>query len=198
MHNFIAIEGIDGSGKTETAKVLADRLKGGYFFTPPKEYQQIREYINNDAPPESRLLYYLSSVIDISNRIKRNIHKKDSVCDRYIWSTIVYYSVIENKELDYVKRIVEPFIHCIVQPTKNVLLTVSEKEQIRRLNYRNKGFHTLTDKLSIYDDNFRKKIYNTYQTVTKEGEWIKVDTTNKSINSIIDEIIKKCNIGGTK
>ncbi|MDP2907192.1 MAG: AAA family ATPase [Nanoarchaeota archaeon] len=198
MSRLIVIEGIDGSGKDTVAKKLVEKVNGNYFFTPPEGYKMIRGYINNKASPEARFLYYLSSVIDVSSKINKSPSKNDPVCVRYVWSTMVYYSVMENKSLYSVSAMVKPFIPYIVQPDINVLLTVSEEEQIRRLKFRNGTEHTISDLLSIEDDNFRKRINEAYQNIAKESSWVKIDTTNKSIDEIVDKIIKKYKFGGQK
>lgn len=191
-HNFIVIEGVDGSGKTSVGERLAKKIDGAYFATPPEGYEDIRDYINEAASPEARFLYYLSSVIDVSDKIKKSKENKTSVCVRYVWSTLVYHAVLEETDLIEVKQMVKPFESYIVRPTKNVLLTVSKEEQIRRLNYRNGGNHTVSDKLSIEDESFRRSIEEAYTKLTEEESWIKIDTTNKSIDQVVDEIIEKC------
>lgn len=197
MDKFLVIEGTDGSGKTEVSKRLVEKINGNYFFTPPEGYEKIKEYINNVASPEARFLYYLSSVVDVSDKINKSNEKKDSICARYIWSTLVYYSVIENRDLKDVKEMIRPFEGYIKKPTKNILLIVSEEEQIRRINQRNGNKHTATDKLSVEQEEFRRKINEAYKNISeKDDSWIKIDTTNKSIDCIVNEIIKECNLGG--
>ena len=63
MNQFIVFEGVDGSGKTTVAKQLAQGIGASYVKTHGEEFQAVRRYIDQEAPPEARLLFYLSSVV---------------------------------------------------------------------------------------------------------------------------------------
>lgn len=194
MKNFIVIEGVDGSGKTTVGESLADRISGEYIFTPSRSYESIRDYINCSASPEARFLYYLSSVIDVSDKISKS-GDKNYICVRYIWSTIIGYAVIGDKDVSDVKRMLKPFEPYIIRPTKNVLLTVSEDEQIKRLKLRNGCKHTFSDKLSIESEEFRNKVNRMYHEFAyKNDSWAIIDTTNKSIENVVDEVFEKCGL----
>lgn len=86
------IEGIDGVGKTTTAKLLAEMIDAIYYKTPSYHFEKLRvvadRVFRND--PQRRFKFYFNSVKFASTEIRQIIQKKPLVCDRYIWSTVVY------------------------------------------------------------------------------------------------------------
>lgn len=90
-HQFIVLEGISGSGKTELGKLLAQQIAGRYYTTPPEAFRQSRKDIDEMATLEARFWFYLSSVIQASYEIGKILETQDVVCDKYILCTICYH-----------------------------------------------------------------------------------------------------------
>lgn len=94
IHQFIALEGISGSGKTELSKLLAQQIFAQYYTTPPETFRLSRREVDEKACLESRFLFYLASVVYASHEIDKILKTQSVVCDKYIWSTICYHTTL--------------------------------------------------------------------------------------------------------
>jgi len=89
-NKFIALEGIDGSGKTTVCKLLSKKMKAYLYKTPSWPFANLREIIDKTVDIKSRFYFYLSSVFHASAEIEELLKKRHVVCDRYILSTLCY------------------------------------------------------------------------------------------------------------
>jgi len=112
MHNapFVVLEGIDGSGTTTQARLLADALTavtGEHVVLTREPYDirlagVIRDWLRSDEPPHAALLFAFLA--------DREVHLKEVVrpalergvpvvCDRYVLSTLAYQTEHNSSEL---------------------------------------------------------------------------------------------------
>lgn len=98
---FIVIEGLDGSGKTTQAKILARKLRQSYnaVFTAEPSHGKIGKFIRNrilygeTRPPVSveALLFAADRIDHIQNEVQPAIDDgKLVISDRYIYSSLAY------------------------------------------------------------------------------------------------------------
>lgn len=59
---IINLEGVDATGKSTIARLLAKRLGGAYYSTPPQSFLEQREKIDSFASPEEHYLFYLKGL----------------------------------------------------------------------------------------------------------------------------------------
>ncbi len=103
MNNYpiIAIEGIDGAGKTTVARILADELGYLYLKTPDKPFVDIRSHFDHkSADPRSRLHFYIACLWDAYNKALRASNFSGVILDRYILSTYAYHKILCNGSCD--------------------------------------------------------------------------------------------------
>jgi dTMP kinase len=90
---FIVFEGLDATGKSTLARLVAQRLNAVVVATPPAELSAIRPVIDRlyrDSPVAAQL-FYASTVVHISEFARRLLQAgRVVVCDRYWLSTVVY------------------------------------------------------------------------------------------------------------
>lgn len=92
---FIALEGIDCSGKTTVTQLLAAQEGMVSYATPPKAFRQQRERVDAEASPEEHYRFYLESMKIASAEISALLGAGSSVvCDRYWLTTYVYHRVM--------------------------------------------------------------------------------------------------------
>jgi dTMP kinase len=96
VNKFIALEGIDGVGKSTIAEGLAARLRSkGHAvhvfrgLCPP--FEELRHEIKAVESVFSRYLFYLASNAAISHAVEARLAHEWVICDRYIHSTQAYH-----------------------------------------------------------------------------------------------------------
>ena len=98
---IIAIEGMDGSGKTSISKIVADKIGYNYLDKPMKNYLNITEeeyenlcqkiYMLND---DLKALFF-----GFGNLLAIKTSKQNIIMDKHILSTYFWNGTDENKDL---------------------------------------------------------------------------------------------------
>jgi MoxR-like ATPase len=72
---FIVIEGLDGTGKSTTAKTLAKALGGKFLTTPLDKFKAVRPELDVIYGDESlaRQLFYASTAVCSSNQVSEEL-----------------------------------------------------------------------------------------------------------------------------
>lgn len=91
---FIQVTGIDGSGTTSIANSLVKKNKNDVVLKTPSEEYKERQTIDNVVSKDSKvgnMLYYLSSVVYMSDYIKNHLDYKNNnvYVVRYLIDTVV-------------------------------------------------------------------------------------------------------------
>ena len=204
--NFIVVDGIDGSGKSEIVKMLHN-----YLNSKSKKYRilatreptngifgrQIRKMLRHDKDPGSNRKILLELFIKdrrdhIQNTIypflnKPNEHKMNIVlCDRYYYSTIAFQGA---QGLD-MKLLVESN-NSFRKPDISFILDIDPSLALKRIEFRQK------EKFEQLE--FMKRIRENFLKLPKMMEDdIKIIDASKTLNKVfenvrkeVDKIIKK-------
>lgn len=124
---FVALEGVDGTGKSTLCSILSDRLGAIQYATPPKKYLTFRERVDKDAPPEEHYRFYRDGICDASDEISAILKEGGKVVsDRYWLSTYTYHQVMgaEVSRDDF---------KSVVIPTLTIILSLNKDAQIGRM-----------------------------------------------------------------
>lgn len=147
---FIVITGLDGSGTSTVAELLHEMDKDSILTrTPSAEYSN-REYIDGsvrEISQKAHYLYYLSSVLYISDKMKKeNMYKEKNVyCVRYLIDTVVSHRVSGlDVDLDY-------DTYDILKPDLTIFVKLDENLRQKRITERGKS------KLDKVLDNEKKR-----------------------------------------
>lgn len=186
----IAIEGMDGVGKTSVAKELAKRNNFTYVDNA------IHKLFGIENKDSSFYKYFQSKEDDIflrcGNDILRawlcslgNIYTSsltgDIVVDRHILSNFQQNGTRENI------KIFQTLVELIGKPDMSVILYASPEVRLSRIYNRNKNDKDLNDK-NIKTDEYRKMV----KFAEKFGmPYIIIDTEEKDVSKIVEEIEKK-------
>lgn len=179
-HPFIVLEGLNGVGKTTVGKLLAERLGGEYYRTPPPPFDQIRERIDSSGDPIVRYYFYLSSVCYASIQIGQKRRKTPVVCDRYILTTQCYHSVLGISVVNTDSLQLE-------KPDLTVLLTCREPERQVRLSQRGRTHNDLEEERMGIASAFERE----YRL---SPEIFEVDTTDMAPKEVVNAILKQLSI----
>jgi dTMP kinase len=172
-HSLIVVEGIDGAGKTTVARRLAVALRAKYLSTPPPPLDSIRKYFDKQTSVETRFLFYLCSVAFASDIIRRELVKRDVVCDRYLGSTLAYHRALGMRVRWDAREL------SVVRPDFAFFLHVSdERERMRRIKGR--GKITRGDRL-VENSDLRERLIREYN----KFRWYKIDTSNRSVEEVV-------------
>jgi thymidylate kinase len=161
----IYVEGLDGSGKTTTIQALKKRL-GNYTVMKGSSFEITSQGKNIFLP------YFYTLTM-----------RKNLICDRFIFSNWIYATVFSDYEkLDKIE-----FEFLQKEMAKNgfmVFLYCSEEETKKRLKVRGEDY-VKENQLQIISDLYQKAITES----VSELNIMSIDTTNKSTDEIVDEII---------
>jgi len=160
---FLAIEGIDGSGKSTQARMLVQWLrKQGRKAVRTREPTQsetgelLRGILrkHTDIDPKAMAFLFLADRIEHASRIKAALDEgKIVVCDRYILSTLAYQSA-QGLDLKWLKGLHEG----ILQPDLTFILDLDPEVSMQRLRSDEK-FERIE---------FQKKVRDKYLELSKE------------------------------
>ncbi len=160
---FLAIEGIDGSGKSTQARMLVQWLrKQGRKAIRTREPTQseIGELLrgilrkHTDIDPKALTFLFIADRIEHANQIKAALDDgKIVVCDRYMLSTLAYQSA-QGLDMKWLKGLHEG----ILEPDLTFILDLDPEASMQRLRSDEK-FERIE---------FQKKVRDKYLELSKE------------------------------
>src|SRR3990167_7694516 len=201
---FIAIEGIDGAGKTTQARLVSEELAKAnnvHLTKNPTDGligKLIREVLSGkvDIPPASfQYLFSADRQVQQVEVLKDLKDGKIIITDRYFWSAIVY-GIVDREDLDFdqvgnlllVSQGILSMYHQFLIPDITIFLDIPMKIALDRLNDKKieKEIYENEEKL--------KKIEKGYKWLINKfkNEFTIIDGT-KSEKEITQEIIKIIN-----
>ncbi|MBI4084340.1 MAG: dTMP kinase [Candidatus Levybacteria bacterium] len=175
---FIALEGIDGSGKSTQVMRIKEKLeeKGRSVLVKNPFEGEIGQFVRRILSGESKVptvtLQYLIAAnrqvqqLEIIEQLKKG---NDVIIDRYIWSAVAYG--IFDKGVDDIEKtsqwlLVEQSIlsmyHRFLMPNYNFYLKISPKVAMERLSKMKKEFEIYEDEEKI------KKIAEIYDWLIQQ------------------------------
>jgi len=163
---FVTFEGLDGSGKSTQARLLAEALAAdGRDVVATREPggtevgELIRELIlgPRDIAPWAEAVLFAAARAQLVDEViaPALARSADVVCDRYIDSSLAYQGIARGLGLD---RVLELNLHAIsgILPDRTYLLVVDAEEAARRRG--DPG-----DRIEREDDGFRKRVAEAYE-----------------------------------
>jgi dTMP kinase len=169
---FIVIEGLDGSGKTTQATLLAKKLEQNYKVLLTAEPSRgkigafIREgclYEDKRLPTEAEALLFAADRIEhMYDEVKPALDEgKLVICDRYIYSSLAYQGSA-GLSLEWIKTINARAL----QPDFSMFIDVSPDRVIERLQRKKSVMETLET---------QTKVREVYLKYVVKGELVRID-----------------------
>ena len=183
---IIALEGVEGSGKTTHIKnierfLIKKKIKYLKFREPggSKNSEKIRKLIlsnkSNFTKFTDLLLYMAARNENYHNIIKKNYRKKIILIDRFTDSTIAYQHFGMGLDRKIIK-ILNRFILNKIEPDFIFLNIVNKKNLTNRLRIRNNK-----NRYDKFKFNFYNKVQNGYLKLAKNKNKYIIINSNKSI-----------------
>lgn len=184
-HKVYALEGIDGSGKTISGQLVAEKTGGKYLYcmdgNPLKRWRK-----NFDTMPnELRFAYYLAVPLINYRRIEKMRTSTDVFLDRSLASTIAYHRAYGLSEKWF--KLIPSWLY--EQVDTMLYFFVDETERINRINNR----AVLPDTMTVSDRKsfeYSSRIDEAYRKVYTDRT-ILVDTGNKTPDEVAEFVITK-------
>lgn len=200
---FIAIEGIDGSGKTTQAKRLAGELtkKHSVFLTKNPTDGPVGQFIRRVLKKELVLpavsFQYLFSAdrqvqqVEIIKQLKNG---EVVITDRYFWSALAY-GIVDREDIEMEQRgklllVAQGILsmyHQFIVPNQTFYLAISVDEAKRRLA-------TMEKVKELYEEDEKKlkKVFGAYAWILKQfPEEIVVINGEQPVEAVTKEILSK-------
>ena len=189
MTGFVVIEGIDGSGKSSVARLVAQRIgKRAVLTREPTESwigKAVRKGDTHQISPYTDALLFMADRVLHTEEISRLLkEKKLVVSDRYYHSTVAYQAANLQKHFngDAFKWLLEANTRISIHPDLTVLLVISPEVALERVGRR--GKLSRFEKLA-----FLKKVHANYLKLARlDTKIVKVDASN-DLDKVVDEVL---------
>lgn len=188
---FIVIEGLDGVGKSTIAKTLAEAIGAEVLSTPGKEFNNIREQLDSIYKDnhQARQLFYMSTVVSISDQVRELISKGQNVIvDRYWLSTQVYHKwKSENNHFELID-----VANKILIPDITLYLHLPLEQRKARLKERK--INSLEDNLTLTEsaDKELNTLYSQFANTSVSGRWVSIKA-DVAVDKIVKNICTELN-----
>ncbi len=184
---FIVIEGLDGSGKTTQAALLAEKLSATckVLLTAEPSKGKIGTFIRDSClyekqrlPTEAEALLFAADRIEhMQTELKPALDEgKLVICDRYVYSSLAYQGNA-GLSLDWIKTINARAL----QPDFSIFIDVPPERVIERLQRKKSVMETLET---------QQKVREVYMKYVEKGELVRIDG-DKPIEAVAEELYAK-------
>jgi dTMP kinase len=185
---LIVIEGVNGVGKSTTARHLADRLGAALFHYFP-EFNRFRQEMGLDVRVAAlpRLMYYLGAALHLSDLVRARLAHGHVVCDRYLaspLSLLIAEGALDDNE---VCRLSGPFEGYVCAPHLTLLLTADHPTASARLRARTAGTEAMTPverRVLESAEFFHKREAALRRHAGRLGSLVELDTTGLSADAM--------------
>lgn len=186
---FIVIEGLDGTGKTTTAKLLAARLNGEFFPWLQPPFDQILPVIweNNMVSEASKHIAFLAAFKHLSDIINSATYRRKLVVtDRYYFCSLAIHdsiSRIANQDpLDFDRKAL-----CFKEPDFAFYLTLDEATRRERLAQRGKP-QSAVEAILEQNPSCLEQTAGNYKLMVEAGDMMQLETDDLSPDAIVERI----------
>ncbi|MEX1258135.1 MAG: hypothetical protein WEG36_11010 [Gemmatimonadota bacterium] len=181
---FIAIEGIDGVGKTTVGRALAKHMRAHgrpaeAWGVPLQPFRRLKRYVATDCDLNTQFLFHLTGVADASRVINTTLSSHTVICARYIHSTLAYHRAL-GATLQ-----IDPGSLGIRWPDIVFYLTAAD-EHVRRARIARRGERDATDRLAFEKGSLPERIDAEYRRFTSLTT---IETSRLTVREVIAKIM---------
>jgi dTMP kinase len=188
---FVSLEGIDGSGKSTQAKLLAEAMGEGTVLVHEPggtaAAERVRELLADgevEIDPLAELLLFCAARADLVRRVIRPALEagRDVVSDRFADSSVAYQGGGRGLGVELVERLSETAAEGL-QPDLTLLLWIDPEQAVRRSGG--------DDRFEAAGLEFQRAVASAYEqiAVRHADRFVKVDATG-SVEDVHARVIE--------
>ncbi|MBK7402846.1 MAG: radical SAM protein [Myxococcales bacterium] len=180
---IVALEGLDGSGKSTAVRALAERLGAVVLASPPASMREERRVADGLPAPERRAWYRRANEAAMAEATDHVFAGRWVVMDRCFASTAAYGAAEEGRLASAADA-----PRGVARPDRVFLLFVEERERRRRLAGRG-GLVTAEEDRLMTDDAFRRRVVEGYRALGAEMVDASVEPAG-----VVTELVRKLGV----
>lgn len=190
---FVVFEGVDGAGKSEVSKIVAEKLGAIHLESPTTPFSSIRNHVDKKLSDKGRFYFYMASNFDLSEKILTTLRSKSIVCARYFHSTVIGYASRQNIDIESVYKSINVTREDLINPHLTIFLNVNEDTQRKRINGRGLSENSQSDYKCLENERYRERLFRNYKYISEKEGWHIIDTSAMSISEVANECISVIN-----
>ncbi|KPL03873.1 MAG: deoxyadenosine kinase [candidate division Zixibacteria bacterium SM23_73_2] len=140
-HNYIAVEGIIGVGKTDLSSLLAEKLKARLVLENPEENPFLLDFYNEKKRYafQTQIFFLLSRYKQQQNFLEHDLFMKKVISDYFFEKDKIFASVnLDEKELFLYERIYSLLIKNVPKPDLILYLQSDPQTLYKKLRRKRK------------------------------------------------------------
>lgn len=174
---ILAVEGLDGSGKTTVGRLLAEMLGTRLVPLPPPDLELVRPTLFLDLTSEVRYAYYVAALLSVASQVDPG---ELIVADRFLASAHAMHLRVDTPVGQELAR--------LSLPTADFTVCLQVEEPERRRRVRNGGREPdHFERLLEEDHRFREDVARKMQSL---GPTVVVATTGRPPEEIAQEALR--------
>jgi dTMP kinase len=184
---FVVFEGLDGTGKSTCARLVAERLGAELLTTPSPEVRRYRDDLIEcyAGSQEAAQLFYLSTVFAASDQIRGLLRQGTAVVlDRYFLSTQAYAAFRGSK-----LRVDDIAAH-LLPATLTVFLDASLDVRRKRLAARGQSAADRETLVEEADVRLRAE-HRARAQLPVVGRFLAIDTEVTSPEEVVEQVVSE-------
>ncbi|MEM5821314.1 MAG: dTMP kinase [Candidatus Aenigmatarchaeota archaeon] len=194
MGKYIAIEGIDGAGKTTICQLLSKELKNSILIKEPSDFDIgnfIRESLKNKKEFMKNsfvsTLLFFADRISMRDEIRKMKEKFDYIIsDRCFLSTYAYQKALikSEEEKKLFEKIFKEFLKLIEMPDAIIILDVDIEVALERIEKEGKS-------KDLYESKeFLKEVLENYRNLDLDIENVYLVDASRSVEEVKEDVKK--------
>ncbi|CAG9859617.1 unnamed protein product [Phyllotreta striolata] len=153
-HSFIVLEGLDGSGKSTVARILANRLNARYWQSPTKRIKNSKDFLHQDTLIQLRNAFYSLGNYIAALEVRALLPDSPVIMDRFWHSTSAFAIARAGPlEIEMPSKIYE-WPEDLLKPDLVLLLDLDEAVRWERISHR---VHLTPQELLLECAEYREK-----------------------------------------